>query len=80
MTVDQATTVLEHAKNDALHAYVVLSLMTSVRTEEARALHWSHVVAWMPEAGGWRPVEEAGFRCKKYAANVRRSFWRITKA
>jgi hypothetical protein len=79
MTVDQATTVLEHAKNDALHAYVVLSLMTSVRTEEARALHWSHVVAWMPEAGG-RPVGKVGFRCKEYAANVRRSFWRITKA
>jgi integrase len=51
MTLDQATTVLEHAKTDQLQAYVVLSLMTGVRTEEARALRWSHVVAWVPEAG-----------------------------
>ena len=61
MTLDQATTVLEHAKTDPLHAYVVLSLMTGVRTEEARALRWSHVVAWIPEAGEWRPVTETGF-------------------
>ena len=73
MTVDQAMTVLEHAKNDALHAYVVLSLMTSVRTEEARALRWSHVVAWVPEAKEWRPVTESGFRRKKYAVYVWRS-------
>jgi hypothetical protein len=62
MNLDQATTVLEHAKNDQLHAYVVLSLMTGVRTEEARALCWSHVVAWVPEAKEWRPVTETGRR------------------
>lgn len=73
MTLDQATTVLEHAKSDPLHAYVVLSLMTGVRTEEARALHWSHVVAWVPEAKEWRPVTETGFRRKKYAVYVWRS-------
>ena len=73
MNQDQATTVLKHAKNDPLHAYVVLSLMTGVRTEEARALRWSHVVAWVPEAKEWRPVTEAGFRRKKYAVYVWRS-------
>jgi integrase len=73
MNQDQATTVLEHATNDQLHAYVVLSLMTGVRTEEARALLWSHVVAWIPEAGEWRPVAETGFRRKKYAVYVWRS-------
>jgi integrase len=73
MTLDQATTVLEHAKDDALHAYVVLSLMTGVRTEEARALRWSHVVAWMPEANEWRPVTEVGFYHQKFAVYVWRS-------
>ena len=73
MTLDQAMTVMAHAKNDPLHAYVVLSLMTGVRTEEARALLWSHVVAWVPEAKEWRPVTETGFRRKKYAVYVWRS-------
>jgi integrase len=73
MTLDQATNVLEHAKSDQLHAYVVLSLMTGVCTEEVRALCWSHVVAWVPEAKEWRPVAETGFRRKKYAVYVWRS-------
>lgn len=73
MTLDQAMTVMEHAKSDPLHAYFALSLMTGVRTEEARALLWSHVVAWVPRAKEWRPVGEAGFRHKKYAVYVWRS-------
>jgi integrase len=73
MNLDQATTVLEHAKVYQLHAYVVLSLMTGVRTEEARALRWSHVVAWVPEAKEWRPVTDTGFRRKKYVVYVWRS-------
>jgi integrase len=73
MTLDQAATVLEAAKDDPLSAYVVLSLMTGVRTEEARALRWSHVAAWVPEAKEWRPVTETGFRRKKYAVYVWRS-------
>jgi integrase len=73
MNLNQATTVLAHAKDDPLHAYVVLSLMTGVRTEEAHALRWSHVVAWIPEAGEWHPVAETGFRRKMYAVYVWRS-------
>lgn len=73
LTLDQSMTVLEHAKSDPLHAYVVLSLMTGVRTEEARALRWSHVVAWSPTAGEWRPVTETGFTREKYAVYVWRS-------
>jgi integrase len=73
LTFDQAVTVMEHAKSDPLHAYVVLSVMTGVRTEEARALHWEHVVAWVPEANEWRSVKEAGFRHEKYAVYVWRS-------
>jgi integrase len=64
---------LEHAQSDPLHAYVVLSLMTGIRTEEARALLWSHVVAWVPEDEAWRPVAETGFSHDKYAVYVWRS-------
>ena len=28
---------------ELMHAYIVLSLLAGIRTEEARALHWSHV-------------------------------------
>jgi integrase len=28
---------------DLMHAYIVLSLLAGIRTEEARALHWTHV-------------------------------------
>jgi integrase len=73
MTLEQGMTVLEQAKQDPLHAYVALSLMTGVRTEEARALCWSHVVAWVPQAGEWRPVTETGFAQEKYAVYVWRS-------
>jgi integrase len=73
LTLDQATAVLEAAKTRPLHAYVVLSLMTGIRTEEARALRWDHVVAWTGEGGGWRPVTEAGFDHERFAVYVWRS-------
>lgn len=73
MTLEQGLAVLEQAKHDPLHAYVVLSLMTGVRTEEARALRWSHVVAWDANAQQWQPVTEVGFDHEKFAAYVWRS-------
>lgn len=73
MTLEQGMATLEHAKEDPLYAYVALSLMTGVRAEEARALRWSHVVAWDAKAKDWEPVAEAGFRRKKYAVYVWRS-------
>ena len=76
LTLDQAMAVLEHAKASPLHAYVALSLLTGIRTEEARALRWSHVVAWAEDAGDWRPVTEAGFGHKRYAVYV----WRSVRA
>jgi len=45
MTFDQAMAMLEAAKSYRLHGYVVVSLLVGIRTEEARALLWSHVVA-----------------------------------
>jgi integrase len=47
--------------------------MTGVHTEEARDLHWEHVVAWVPEANEWRPATEVGFKHDKYAVYVWRS-------
>jgi integrase len=73
MTLDQAMSVMFYAEGDPLHAYVVLSFMTGVRTEEARALHWEHVVAWVPDVKEWRSVSEAGFHHEKYAVYVWRS-------
>jgi integrase len=44
MTAAEAAALLAAAKDDPrLGAYVILSLTTGVRTEEARALRWDHV-------------------------------------
>ncbi len=76
MTFEQATAMLEHAKASRLHAYVVVSLLTGIRTEEARALRWSHVVAWVEDEAAWRPVTEAGFDHERFAIYV----WRSVRA
>ena len=76
MTLEQATAMLEQAKASRLHAYVVVSLLTGIRTEEARALRWSHVVAWVSDEAGWRPVTEAGFDHDRFAIYV----WRSVRA
>jgi integrase len=76
LTLEQATAVLDKAKTSRLHAYVVLSLMTGVRTEEARALRWDHIVAWVDDDTGWQPVTTVGFDHKKLAIYV----WRSVRA
>ena len=46
MTLDQAVRLLDHIGTGSQHrlaAYVVVSLLAGVRTEEARALRWSEV-------------------------------------
>jgi Site-specific recombinase XerD len=43
LTLDQAEAVLSAAEGTPLHAYIVLSLLIGARTEELRALTWSHV-------------------------------------
>jgi integrase len=74
LTLAQAMSVLEQAKTSRLHAYVVLSLMTGIRTEEARALRWDHVVAWVKDR--WQPVSKVGFKHKRFAIYV----WRSVRA
>ena len=76
MTLEQATAMLEQAKASRLHAYVVVSLLTGIRTEEARALRWSHVVAWVDDDAAWVPVTEAGFDHDRFAIYV----WRSVRA
>ena len=72
LTLSQAMAVLKSTKASPLNAYVVLSLMTGVRTEEAWALRWDHVVAWTKDAD-WQPVTDVGFDHEKFAIYVWRS-------
>lgn len=50
--------------------------MTGVRTEEARALRWDHVVAWVDDRVGWQPVTQVGFNHEQFAIHVWRSIRR----
>ncbi|GAA1699121.1 site-specific integrase [Fodinicola feengrottensis] len=66
LTLGQAFALLKAAKGSRLYAYVVLSLLTGIRTEEARALRWDHVVLVSlikqipPYIMVWRSVREHG--------------------
>jgi hypothetical protein len=49
---------------ELMHAYIVLSLLTGIRTEEARALRWAHVdLDGDPEARPSRRTWPCGDRC-----------------
>jgi integrase len=43
LTLEQAQALLQASLDSRLHAYVVLSVMTGLRTEELRALRWNEV-------------------------------------
>lgn len=69
LTLDQARDVLTLTKDDPLHCYVVVSLLTGARTEELRALRWEHVHLDSVNRGGvsippfvevWRSVRSGG--------------------
>lgn len=67
LTYDQAAAVLKAAEKDRLFAYLVLSLVTGIRTEEARALRWDHMDLDGDQATGtpphidvWRSVRAGG--------------------
>ena len=61
LTLEQATALIDAAKDTRLEAYIILSLLTGLRTEEARALRWDHVMMWVDDAARWQPVTIAGF-------------------
>ncbi len=71
LTLEQALALMEAAKGTRLEAYITLSLLTGLRTEEARALRWDQAVAWV--GGQWQPVTEAGFDHEQLAVLVWRS-------
>jgi len=63
MTLDQATRLLETLEAETalwLTAYVVLSLLTGVRTEEARALTWTEVDLQAGTVAVYRSVRTKG--------------------
>ena len=74
LTLEQAVALMTAARGTRLEAYIVVSLLSGVRTEEARALRWDHVVAWVGEQ--WVPVSEAGFDHEQVAVFV----WRAERA
>jgi integrase len=74
LTLEQAVALMAAAQGTRLEAYVILSLLSGVRTEEARALRWDHVVAWV--SGQWVPVLDAAFDHEQVAVFV----WRAERA
>ena len=62
--LEQSLALLEAARESRLNAYVVLSLATGIRTEEARELHWDHVDL-DGDPGAARPVPPSGVRYGK---------------
>jgi integrase len=74
LTLEQAVALMAAACGARLEAYITLSLLTGLRTEEVRALRWDHVVSWVD--GRWQPVSEAGFDHEQLAVFV----WRADRA
>lgn len=62
LTFNQARAVLASAEGTAMHAYVVVSLLTGARTEELRALTWDHLDldGDPPSIEVWRSVRRGG--------------------
>lgn len=60
-TVEEAQALLAESQGRRLSAYVTLSLLVGLRTEEARALRWDHVAVWVAKPGEWRPVTAPQF-------------------
>ena len=63
VTLAQAADLLRAAeKHPAMHAYIVMSLLTGARTEELRALTWDHVNldGDPPSVQLWRSVRQGG--------------------
>ncbi|MFG2366146.1 tyrosine recombinase XerC [Streptomyces mirabilis] len=65
LNLEQAKTVLAAARGSRLYAYLVVSLLSGVRTEEARPLTWDHVYlspqeGVPPHVAVWRSVRKHG--------------------
>jgi integrase len=73
MTLAQATAVTAAARaaGPRIHAYIMLSLCTGVRTEEARALRWEHVDFGDPASQPPRPASVAVWRSVRASADTK---------
>jgi hypothetical protein len=71
LTLEQTAALISAAEGTRLEAYIIISLLAGLRTEEVRALRWDHVVAWVD--GQWKPVAEVGFDHDQIAVFVWRS-------
>ena len=60
LSLEQAGALLEAAEESRLHAFIVLCLLTGVRSEEARALTWNHVDLDAETIMVWRSVRAHG--------------------
>jgi integrase len=60
LTAEQAAALVKAAGQARLEAYVVLCLLTGIRTEEARALRWDHVDLDRGTVAVWRSVRHGG--------------------
>jgi integrase len=60
LTAEQAAALVKAAGQARLGAYVVLCLLTGIRTEEARALRWDHVDLDAGTVAVWRSVRHGG--------------------
>ena len=60
LTLDQAAAVLEGAEESSLHAYVVLSLLAGLRTEELRSLLWADIDLDAGTVAVYRSVRASG--------------------
>lgn len=69
LTLDQARDVLMLTNGHPMHAYIVISLVAGLRTEEVRALRWDHVdldgdpgsmPPVPPSVAVWRSVRKTG--------------------
>jgi integrase len=57
---EQAASLLRAAQGTRIEAYLIVSLMTGIRTEEARALRWDHVDLDEGIVNVWRSVRAHG--------------------
>ena len=60
LTLDQAAALLSASTTSRLHAFIVLCLLTGVRSEEARALTWDQVDLDGGIVAVWRSVRAHG--------------------
>lgn len=60
LTLEQAIALLQAAEDSRLHAYIVLCLLTGVRSEEARALTWDHLDLSHGTMAVWRSIRAHG--------------------